>query len=129
MTEREEMPYLPTSGQILGVLVSKLGIKHSVLQSRTARRYFSADPERLVKDSTKAEIIGIIAEVLTDSGFVMSQQVREDNYETAPTLASHATVARGPLGLGEVVYASKDNESPARQSADGLGSVRKTGIY
>ena len=49
MTEREVTPNLPTSGQIIGALVAKLGIKHPVLQSRTARRYFAADPERLVK--------------------------------------------------------------------------------
>ena len=88
MTEREAMPRLPTSGQVIGALVAKLGIKHPVLQSRTARRYFSADPEYLVKDSTKKKIIGTIADVLTDSGFIASPQVGEDNYEAGPTLAS-----------------------------------------
>ena len=88
MTEREATPRLPTSGQIIGALVAKLGVKHRVLQSRTARRYFSADLEHLVKDSSKAEIIGAIAEVLTDSGFIASPQVREDNYKLAPTLVS-----------------------------------------
>ena len=88
MTEREVMPRLPTSGQIMGALIAKLGIKHPVLQSRTARRYFSADPEHLVKDSTREEIIGAIAEVLTDSGFVASSKAREDNYKSASALAS-----------------------------------------
>ena len=88
MTEREVTPRFPTSGQIVGALVAKLGIKHSVLQSRNARRYFSADLEHLVKDSTREEIIGAIAEVLTDSGFIASPQVREDNYEPASALAS-----------------------------------------
>ena len=88
MTEREAMPCLPTSGQIIGALVAKLGVKHPVLQSRTARRYFSADLEHLVKDSTRGKIIGAIAEALTDSGFVASPQIREDNYKPAPTLAS-----------------------------------------
>ena len=88
MTEREVMPRLPTSGQIIGALVAKLGVKHPLLQSRTARRYFSADLEHLVKDSTREEIIGAIAEVLTDSGFIASPQVREDNHKPAPTLAS-----------------------------------------
>ena len=88
MTEREEMPYLPTSGQILGALVGRLGIKHETLQDRTTRRYFASDLEHLVKDSTREKIIRAIAEVLTDSGFVTSQQVREDNYALAPTLAS-----------------------------------------
>ena len=88
MTEREVPPRLPTSGQIIGALVTRLGIRHPVLQSRTARRYFSAAPERLVKDSTRAEIIEAIAEVLTGSGFIASQQTKEDNYDPAPALAS-----------------------------------------
>ncbi len=88
MTERASIPRLPTSGQILGALVSKLGIKHSVLQSRTARRYFSADPDHLVKDSTREKIIEAVAEVLTDSGFVASSPVREENHKLGPTLAS-----------------------------------------
>ena len=88
MAEYEVTPRLPTSGQILGVLVSRLGIKHPLLQNRTARRYFAGDPERLVKDSTKEEIIGAIAQVLTDSGFVESPQEREGHYKSAPILAS-----------------------------------------
>ena len=88
VTEHEVMPRLPTSGQILGVLVTRLGIRHDVLQSRTTRRYFAADPEQLVKDSTREEIIGAIAEVLTDTGFVSSPQVREDDYELGASLAS-----------------------------------------
>ena len=88
MTERETMPRLPTSGQIIGVLVAKLGVKHPVLQSRTARRYFSADPEQLVKDSTKENIIGAIAEALTDYGFIATPQASEGNYESVPMLAS-----------------------------------------
>ena len=88
MTEREAMPRLPTSGQLIGALVANLGIRHPVLQSRTARRYFSADLEHLVKDSTREEIIGAIAEVLTESGFIASPQVGEGNYSPAPTLAA-----------------------------------------
>ncbi len=88
MTEREVMPHLPTSGQLLGALVTRLGIQHDVLQSRTTRRYFAADMEQLVKDSTREEIIGAVAEVLTDTGFVSSPQVREEDYELGPTLTS-----------------------------------------
>ncbi len=88
MTEHEVMPHLPTSGQILGALVGKLGIRPETLRDRTARRYYAADLKHLVKDSTREEIIGNIAEVLTDSGFVAPQEVREDNYALAPTLAS-----------------------------------------
>ena len=88
MTEREVTPRLPTSGQIIGALVTRLSIGYPVLQSRTARRYFSADPERLVKESSRAEIIEAMAEALTGFGFVASPQTREDNYELAPALAS-----------------------------------------
>ena len=88
MTEREVMPRLPTSGQIIGAVVAKLGVNHPLLQSRTARRYFSGDPEHLVKDSTKEEIIGAIAEVLTDSGFITSPPAGEDDHKPPPRLAS-----------------------------------------
>ena len=82
MTEREVTPRLPTSGQILGALVARLGIRHAELQSRTARRYFSADLENLVKDSSREKIIGAIAEVLTDSELVASLGV-DDHKQSA----------------------------------------------
>ena len=88
MTEREVMPRLPTSGQILGALVAGLDVKHPVLRSRTARRYFSARPDRLVKDSTREEIIEAMGEVLTDSGIISSPLASDDNYDLAPELAS-----------------------------------------
>ena len=88
MLEREVTPQLPTSGQIIGALVTRLGISHPVLQKKTTRRYFAADPERLVKDTTRAEIIGAIAEVLTASGFIAAPRAGENNYELAPALAS-----------------------------------------
>ena len=88
MTEREVMPRLPTSGQIIGSLVTRLGIRHPVLQHRNARRYFAADPEHLVKDATRAEIIDAIAEALTDAGFIAPPQTRESNYEPPPALSS-----------------------------------------
>ena len=90
MSERESIPRLPSSGQIIGALVKKLGIKHPNLQwsTGTPRRYFIADPERLVKDSSRDEIIGAIAEALADSGFMASQQARKNNYETVPALST-----------------------------------------
>ena len=88
MAEREVMPRLPTSGQIIGALVTKLDIKHPLLRSRTARRYFSGDAEHLVKDATRENIIGAIAEVLTESGFIKSPQAGEDDYQLAAALAS-----------------------------------------
>ena len=104
MTEREVMPRLPSSGQILGALVGRLGIKHETLRDRTARRYFASDLEHLVKDSTREKIIAAMAEVLADSGFVASQQVREDSYGLGTNVGLHADVARGSLGPGEIVH-------------------------
>ena len=88
MAEREVMPRLPTSGQIIGALVAKLDIKHPLLRNKTAHRYFSGNIEHLVKDSTRENIIGAIAEVLTESGFIKSPQAGEDDYQPAPALAS-----------------------------------------
>ena len=88
VTEREVTPRLPTSGQIIGALVAKLGIKHPALRRKTAQRYFSGRLRDRVKDSSRAEIIEAIAEVLTGSGFVASPEEREANYELAPALAS-----------------------------------------
>ena len=82
------MPRLPTSGQILGALVTRLGLSLPAHQQRNARRYFAADPERLVKDTTRAEIIDAIAEALADAGLVSSPQTRESNHEAAPALSS-----------------------------------------
>ncbi len=87
MPEREVTPRLPTSGQIIGALVTRLGIEHPVLRKRTTRRYFSGDPERLVKDSSRDEIIGAIADVLTSAGFIASPQAEEAGYKLAPALA------------------------------------------
>ena len=88
MTERKSKPYLPTSGQIIGALVTRLGIRHPTLQHRKARRYFAADPERLVKGTTRSEIIDAVAEVLTDAGFISLPQARESNDESPPALSA-----------------------------------------
>ena len=88
MAEREVMPRLPTSGQIIGALVAKLDIKHPLLRSRTARRYFSGDAEHLVKDSNREDIIEAIAEVLTESRFIKSTHTGEKDYQLASSLAS-----------------------------------------
>lgn len=88
MTEREVMPRLPTSGQIIGALVARLGISLPVHQQRNARRYFAADPEHLVKDTTRAEIIDAVAEVLAGAGFVSLPQTGEGTSEPAYALSS-----------------------------------------
>ena len=74
---REATPKLPTSGQILGVLVRSLGITHPNLGDKTAQRYFSGHLENRVKKSNRDKIIAAISETLADSIFVATP-VRED---------------------------------------------------
>ena len=83
MVEREVTPHLPTSGQIIGALVTRLGLKEASLQSRTARRYFAGRLEELVKDETEDEIIRDVAKALSNAGFVAPPQ----NLETEHSLA------------------------------------------
>ena len=83
--EREVSPPLPTSAQIFGGLVKNLGISHALLQSRTARRFFSGRMEQQVKESTRAEIIGAIAEVLSDIG--LAEAPDEGNDDATPAVA------------------------------------------
>lgn len=68
--EREVSPKLPTSGQILGVLVRSLGISHPSLGDKTAQRYFSGRLENRVKESSRDNIIAAISETLAESIFV-----------------------------------------------------------
>ena len=86
--EREVTPQLPTSGQILGVVVRSLGIGDPRLQSRTARRYFSGRLENLVKESSRAEIIGVISDALADVGLSETPQARRETSTYFPTLAA-----------------------------------------
>ena len=85
--EREVSPPLPTSGQIFGGLVKNLGISHALLQSRTARRFFSGRMEQHVKESTRAEVIEAIAEVLSDIGLAEAPGKGDDNATPAAVLA------------------------------------------
>ena len=88
MPERLIMPQLPTSGQIIGALVTRLVVSHPVLRNRTTRRYFAADPEHMVKHTSMTEVIGAIAEELTSSSLITSTETRENNYELSGALAS-----------------------------------------
>ena len=88
MAEREVVPRLPTSGQIIGALVTRLRIRHPVLRRTSARRYFSGNAEILVRDSTREEIITAIAEALTASGFISTPESREGDSEPAARLAA-----------------------------------------
>jgi len=66
MTEPDVEIQLPTSGQVLGVLVKSLGIRHGWLRSKTARRYFSGRLDERVLESSREKTIGAIADVLVD---------------------------------------------------------------
>ena len=68
-TETEVSPNLPTSGQIIGTLVKSLGLNDHRLRSKTARRYFAARLENIVKESSRAEIIDGFADALSELGF------------------------------------------------------------
>ena len=85
--EREVTPQLPTSGQILGVLVRSLGISDPRLQSRTARRYFSGRLGNRVKESSRAEIIGAISDALANVGSSATPQSLRENSIDLPALA------------------------------------------
>ena len=65
--------------------------------------------EHLVKDTTKEEIIGAIAEVLTDSGFIASPEEREGNNKSAPALASILQWHADHWDLMQVFPAPKDD--------------------
>ena len=87
MTEREVVPRLPTSGQVIGALVTRLGIRHPLLQERTARRYFAGRLEKLVKENSEAEIFGAFAEALVDAGFIASPRQLDTDDNLVPPLA------------------------------------------
>ena len=88
-SEREVSPHLPTSGQILGVLVKTLGIEHPKLQTKTASRYFSGRLEDRVKESSRTDIIKAIAETLAEQG-VDTGSCAEDG--TSPTVQALTTI-------------------------------------
>ena len=57
----EAVPGLPTSGQILGVLVRSLGIAHPHLGDKTAQRFFSGRLKDRVMESSRDRIIDAIS--------------------------------------------------------------------
>ena len=58
----EAVPGLPTSGQILGVLVRSLGITHPHLGDKTAQRFFSGRLNDRVMESSRDRIVDAISE-------------------------------------------------------------------
>ena len=75
--ESEVPPTLPTSGQILGVLVKTLGLTDPRLRSKTAGRYFSGRQESLVKESSRSEVVEAISDALAELGFEATLQTGE----------------------------------------------------
>ena len=67
--ESEVPPRLPTSGQILGVLIKSMRLNDPKLGSKTAQRFFSGRQRNLVKESSRSEIIEAISDALTELGF------------------------------------------------------------
>lgn len=61
----EVTPGLPTSGQILGVLVKSLGITHPDLRDKTAQRYFSGRLKDRIMESRRDKIVSAIAETMS----------------------------------------------------------------
>ena len=75
--ESEVAPTLPTSGQILGVLVKAMGLRDPRLSSKTAMRYFSGSQESLVKESSSSEVIEAFSDALAELGFESSPRAGE----------------------------------------------------
>ena len=76
--EREGSPQLPTSGQILGVLVRNLGLNSPELRSKQAQRYFSGRNEIPVKESTLSKIVEAIADALGVLGLAPPRRVGKE---------------------------------------------------
>lgn len=70
--EAEVAPGLPTSGQVLGVLVKTMGFQQWPLRGRTARRLYSGRLEGQVKDLSRREALDAIAAALGKLGLAVS---------------------------------------------------------
>ena len=90
--ESEIPAQLPTSGQILGVLVKSLGLDDYRLNSKTAQRYFSGRLENIVKETSRSEIILAVSEALSGLGFQANLRTGEETSASvlAPTIDWHA---------------------------------------
>ena len=77
----EAAPGLPTSGQILGVLVRSLGITHPDLGDKTAQRFFSGRLKDRVMESSRARIINAVSENMAAAMF--ASPTTEDDEEDA----------------------------------------------
>ena len=83
----EAAPGLPTSGQILGVLVRSLGITHPHLGDKTAQRFFSGRLKDRVMQSSRTRIIDAVSENMAAALFA------------SPTIGDNGEDASSPSGL------------------------------
>ena len=81
--ESEGPPQLPTSGQILGILVKCMGLSDPTLRSKTAQRHFSGRLENLVKVSSRSEIIEAISAGLTKLRLEPNSRAGEETVASA----------------------------------------------
>ena len=87
----EAAPGLPTSGQILGVLVRSLGITHPHLGDKTAQRFFSGRLRDRVMESSRARIIYAVSENMAAALFA------------DPTAGDDEEDASSPSGLSQLL--------------------------
>ena len=85
--EVEQSPHLPTSGEILGVIVKAMGFQDEALHERTARRYFSGRKGDQVQERSRWETLEAIVDTLANLGFHVQPQAGEEEYP-ASVLAS-----------------------------------------
>ena len=86
--EQELQPPLPTSAQVIGAIVKGLGIDDPALRSKTARRYFTADPNKIVKESNKQSVLRSVAKALTTLGLVPPWQGEQEREPVLRTIES-----------------------------------------
>ena len=81
----EAVPGLPTSGQILGVLVRSLGIAHPHLGDKTAQRFFSGRLRDRVMESSRDRIIDAISENMAAALFASPAAVDDEEDASSPS--------------------------------------------
>ena len=85
----EAAPGLPTSGQILGVLVRSLGITHPHLGDKTAQRFFSGRLKDRVMQSSRTRIIDAVSENMAAALFAGPAAGDDEEDTSAPSGLSH----------------------------------------
>ena len=88
MVRGEVASWLPTSGQILGILVRSLGITHPDLGDKTSQRYFSGRLKGRVKESSRAKIIAAISQTLVASVFAASPAQEHEDWVNSSRIAA-----------------------------------------